>query len=164
MGAVLVVVCTGGTALAYKSEVLAAFGLLERNPGSSDGVAQDSAARSEMLLSMTQNPARVVFSRVRVDGKTAWDTVYEGSVIARVQRVPSFGRAYSKSQMGTRHIMVWQSSVMDVPGLSDAERRAVQRELKGRDKTSREMTVPHIFASYERAGVQLPVGPVQQAV
>jgi hypothetical protein len=59
--------------------------------------------------------------------------------------------------MSTRHIFVWRSSVEHVPGLSDSERRSVQRELKGRDKTTRELTVPHILDSYERANVQLPV-------
>jgi hypothetical protein len=71
--------------------------------------------------------------------------------------VQSFGRGYSKSQMSTRHVFAWRSSVEDVPGLSDVERRAVQREVGSRDKTSREITVPHILASYERAKVGLPL-------
>lgn len=104
---------------------------------------------------MLSNPAQVTFQRVVHDGKTSWDVLYDGFVICRVTRVPSFGRGYSKSQMSTRHIFAWRSSVEHVPGLSDVERRAVQREVGSRDKTSREMTVPHILASYERANVEL---------
>lgn len=112
---------------------------------------------------MAHDPARVTFRRVVLGDDTAWDALYEGRIIARVMRVPSLGRAYSKSRMGTRHIMVWQSSVADVPGLSDEDRRVVERELRRRDKTKRQMTAAHILASYERANVQLPVVPAQQA-
>jgi hypothetical protein len=63
--------------------------------------------------------------------------------------------------MSTRHVFVWRSSVEHVPGLSDVERLAVQREVGSRDKTTREMTVPHILASYERANVPLPLGSSQ---
>lgn len=108
---------------------------------------------------MTYDSARASFQRVVIGDDTAWDVLYDDAVIARVKRVQSFGRAYSKSQMGTRHIMAWQSSVADVPGLSDDERRSVQRLVKGRDKTKRQMTVPHILAAYEQAGVSLPVAP-----
>jgi hypothetical protein len=109
------------------------------------------------------DPALVRFRRVVSGEDTAWDALYESCAIARVRRVPSFGRAYSKSQMGTRHIMVWQSSVTDVPGLSDVDRSLVERELRSRDKTSRRMTAAHILASYERASVRLPVLPAQRA-
>jgi len=112
---------------------------------------------------MADHPARVSFRRVVLGQDTAWDALYEGCIIARVMRVPSLGRAYSKSQMGTRHIMVWQSSVADVPGLSDEERRSVQREIKGRDKTTRQMTAAHILSSYERANVQLPAVRARRA-
>jgi hypothetical protein len=112
---------------------------------------------------MAHDPARLTFRRVALGDDTAWNVVSESCVIARVMRVPSFGRAYSKSQMGTRHIMVWQSSVDDVPGLSDDERRAVQRELRSRDKTTRKMAAAHILASYERANIQLPAVPARRA-
>ncbi len=106
---------------------------------------------------------QVRFQRVIHDGKTSWDVLYGGCVICRVIRTTSLGRGYSKSQMSTRHVFVWRSSVEHVPGLSDVERRAVQRELGSRDKTTREMTVPHILASYERANVPLPLSPSQEA-
>jgi hypothetical protein len=112
---------------------------------------------------MLPNPAQVTFQRIVHDGQTSWDVLYGGSVICRVKRVQSFGRGYSKSQMSTRHVFAWRSSVEDVSGLSDVERRAVQREVRSRDKTSREMTVPHILASYERAKVELPLGSSQKA-
>jgi hypothetical protein len=109
------------------------------------------------------HPGRVTFRRVVLGDNTAWNALYDGCVVARVMRVPSFGRAYSKSQMGTRHIMVWRSSVADVPGLSDEERRSVQRELKRRDKTTREMAAAHILSSYARANVRLPALSAQRA-
>ena len=109
-------------------------------------------------------PAQVSFQRVVNDGKTSWDVTYGGCVICRVTRTASFGRGYSKSQMSTRHVSVWRSSVEHVPGLSDVERLAVQREVGSRDKTTREMTVPHILASYERANVPLPLSSSQEAV
>lgn len=112
---------------------------------------------------MLPDPAQVTFQRVVNDGKTSWDALYDGCVICRVTRVQSLGRGYSKSQMSTRHVFAWRSSVEDVPGLSDIERRAVQREVGSRDKTSRETTVPHIIASYERARVPLPHSPSQAA-
>lgn len=97
------------------------------------------------------------FQRVVNDGKTSWDVVYDGFVICHVTRTASLGRGYSKSQISTRHVSVGRSSVEHVPGLSDVERLAVQREVGSRDKTTREMTVPHILASYERANVPLPL-------
>lgn len=112
---------------------------------------------------VTYNLARVSFQRVVTGDGTAWDVLYGGAMIARVTRVRSLGRAYSKSQMGTRHVMAWQSSVADVPGLSDDERRSVQRLVRERDKTTRQMAVQHILTAYERAGVQLPVALVQRA-
>lgn len=122
-----------------------------------------AAGRSATLLSVAHYPAQVSFRRVVLGEETAWDAIYDGCVIARVTRVRSLGRAYSKSQMGTRHIMAWQSSVADVPGLSDEERRAVQSGLRRRDKTNRQMTLPHILASYEKANVQLPSAPARRA-
>jgi hypothetical protein len=122
-----------------------------------------AAGRPANLCNMTNHAARVRFRRVALGDDTAWDAIYDGCVIARVTRVRSLGRAYSKSQMGTRHIMAWQSSVADVPGLSDEERRAVQRGLRRRDKTTRQMTAPHILASYEEANVQLPATPTRRA-
>jgi hypothetical protein len=112
---------------------------------------------------MAYDRDRVSFRRVAVGDDTAWNVLYEGGIIARVMRVPSFGRGYSKSLMSTRHIMAWQSSAESVPGLSDEERRSVQRQLSSRDKTTRKMTVPHILASYDRANVQLPAVPAQSA-
>lgn len=111
---------------------------------------------------MMYDTALVTFQRLAHDGKTSWDVLYDGCVICRVTRTASFGRAYNKSQMSTRHISVWQSSVEHVPGLSEDERRALQRELKGRDKTTRAMTVPYILDSYERANVQLPLAASQR--
>ena len=110
---------------------------------------------------MLPSPTQVTFQRVAHDGKTSWDVLYDSCVICRVTREQSFGRGYSKSQMSTRHVFAWRSSVEHVLGLSDIERRAVQREVGSRDKTSREMTVPHILASYERANVPLPLSSSQ---
>jgi hypothetical protein len=40
----------------------------------------------------------------------------------------------------------------------------VQRELDSRDKTTREMTVRHVFTSYEQAQFSLPLSlPAQTA-
>lgn len=55
--------------------------------------------------------------------------------------------------MSTRHVSVWRSSVERVSGLSDVELLAVQREIDSRDKTTREMAVPHILTSYGRSNV-----------
>jgi hypothetical protein len=112
---------------------------------------------------MMFEPARVTFQRVMHDGQTSWDVLYAGCVICRVKRTTSLGRGYSKSQMSTRHVAAWRGSVKHVLGLSDIERRAVQRELDSRDKTTREMAVRHVFASYEQAQVPLPLGLPAQA-
>jgi hypothetical protein len=107
---------------------------------------------------------QVTFQRVVHDSRTSWDVLYGGCVICRVTRSTSLGRGYSKSQMSTRHVSAWRGSVEHVPSLSDIERRAVQRELNSRDKTTREMAVRHVFSSYERADVPLPLGqPSQEA-
>ena len=136
---------------------------MQPGPGLRAEKACRAADESAILFSVARDPVRVSFRRIVVGGDTAWNALYEGCVIAQVRRVPSFGRAYSKSQMGTRHIMVWQSSAADVPGLAEEDRRSVERELRSRDKTSRPMTAAHILASYERANVQLPVAPAQRA-
>ncbi len=110
------------------------------------------------------NSAQVTFQRVVHNGQTSWDVLYAGCVICRVKRTTSLGRGYSKSQMRTRHVAAWHGSVEHVAGLSDIERRAVQRELDNRDKTTREMAVRHIFASYEHAQVPLRLSLPAQAV
>lgn len=80
-----------------------------------------------------------------------------GTVVCRLTRSDSLGRGYSKSQMSTRRVSAWRGSVAHVPGLSDIERRAVQRELDSRDKTTREMAAQHVLDSYAKAGVPLPL-------
>jgi hypothetical protein len=109
------------------------------------------------------SPAQVTFRRVVCEGKTSWDMLCGGVVVCRLTRTASLGRGYSKSQMGTRRVSAWRGSVADVPGLSDMDRRAVQRELDSRDKTTRDSAEQHVFDSYVKAGVPLPVGPAQEA-
>lgn len=105
---------------------------------------------------MDIDPTLINYSRVtEEDGGTAWSVLYGNAVIGRIQRHRSFGRGFSKSQMCTRHIMVWSSTVADV-GLSGDDHRAVQRQIR-RDKTSREAAVEHIIEAYACAGVQLPI-------
>lgn len=95
--------------------------------------------------------------RVVLDGRTSWDVLLRGTVICRLTRSASLGRAFTKSQMGTRHVSAWRGSVEHVADLSEAERRAVQRQLDSRDKTTRDAAVRHVFRSYEQAGVALPL-------
>jgi hypothetical protein len=107
--------------------------------------------------------ARATFQRVVCDGGTSWNMLCAGAVVCRLTRADSLGRGYSKSQMSTRHVSVWRGSVAQVPGLSDIERRAVQRELDSRDKTTRETAALHALDSYAKASVPLPLGPAREA-
>jgi hypothetical protein len=100
--------------------------------------------------------AGLTFKRTSLDGRTTWAVVHEGSVIGHVTRTESLGRTYSKSNMGTRHVVVWRSSVSAVDGLADDERRAVEREVRRRDKLSREAAARYIVESYTSANVALP--------
>src|SRR5450759_286124 len=86
---------------------------------------------------MDHDAVRVRFRRLVRDDDTAWDVLYDGCVVGRIARMTSFGRTYSKSQMCTRYVLVWQSSVAHVAGLSDDDRRRVQRELNRPDKRTR---------------------------
>jgi hypothetical protein len=91
---------------------------------------------------------------VSKEGRTMWSVLYDDAVIGRVERYRSLGRGFSKSQMCTRHVLVWAGTVANAE-LSDDDRRAVQQHIR-RDKTSREAAVDHIIEAYARSGVQLP--------
>lgn len=91
---------------------------------------------------------------VSEDGRTMWSVLCGDAVIGRVERYRSLGRGFSKSQMCTRHVLVWASTVTNAE-LSDDDRRAVQQHIR-RDKTSREAAVDHIIEAYARAGIELP--------
>jgi hypothetical protein len=69
-------------------------------------------------------------------------------VIGHIKRTVSFGRGYSKSQIGTRHIYVRRGTVADVDALTAEDRRAVERELRRRDKLTRETAAERMLASY----------------
>jgi hypothetical protein len=101
-----------------------------------------------------------VFKRVGAGADTRWSVVYGGRVIGQVKRTGSFGRGYTKSQMSTRHISVWQGSVADVEHLEENDRRVVERLLRRRDKSSQASAARYMLDSYKAANVALPVHPV----
>jgi uncharacterized protein HemY len=96
------------------------------------------------------------FKRVGQGEDTAWAVIHGGCVIGHLKRRASLGRGYSKSQMSTRHIYVWAGTVASIDALDDGDRRAVERELRRRDKATRETAADYMIAAYRAANVRLP--------
>jgi len=89
-------------------------------------------------------------------GDGGYYIVYDDCPIAHVVRKTSLGRAWSKSNMGTRHVKVWRASLDGVQGIDPPERLRIEQALREREKGTRRLAAEYVLDCYERTQIMLP--------
>ena len=106
---------------------------------------------------MTYNRHKLRYQR---DGN-GYLLLYDGHAIARLEKVRTLRRAWSKSNMGTWHRDVWQASLDGIDDLEPPERMRVRKPLRERARGTRAEAARYVLDCYERAAVPLPADPAR---
>ena len=113
----------------------------------------DVCVTCKPVVAMSYNINKIRYAPL---GDGGYHVIYDDCPIAHVVRKTSLGRAWSKSNMGTRHIKVWRASLDGVQGIDPPERLRIEQALRARDKATRRLAAEYVLDCYERTQIVLP--------